>query len=121
MSKPSTLARAELEQLDEFYREGGLWTMESPHVHYDEPICPHAGCGHSLEWIDFKLELDGDPEGVYKPLVRSWWNGTGFAGHCPGCSGLILFKTLRMSICDDETGARLPRLPANWADLAQFA
>ena len=29
--------RAELEQLDRFYREGGLRAMASPHVHYDEP------------------------------------------------------------------------------------
>ena len=82
MSKPTALPRAEIERLDQVYREGGLRAMASPHIHYDDATCPHAGCGHRMEWIDFKLELHGDPEGVYKPLVRAWWDGTGFVGHC---------------------------------------
>lgn len=46
--------------------------MASPHVHYQEPNCPHSGCTHKMEWIDFQLELFGDPEGIHKPLVRAW-------------------------------------------------
>ncbi len=121
MSKPTTLPIAEIERLDQIYREGGLDAMASPHVHYDEPACPHPGCGHRMEWIDFKLELHGDPEGVYKPLVRAWWDGTGFVGHCPACGEWIRFTTLGMAACGDEEAGRLPKLPESWADLAQFA
>jgi len=121
MSKPTTLSRAEIERLDQIYREGGLRTMASPHVHYDEPTCPHPGCGHRMEWIDFKLELPGDPEGVCRPLVRAWWDGTGFAGHCPACGGWVRFTTLGISDCGEDEAARLQQLPANWAELARFA
>jgi len=95
--------------------------MASSHVHYDDPNCPHPGCVHKMGWIDFKLELHGDPEGVYKPLVRAWWDGTGFVGQCPSCKGWVRFSTLGMSTCDDGTAARLSKLPANWAEVAQFA
>jgi hypothetical protein len=64
MSNTSTLSGEELERLDRFYREGGLLAMASPHVHDDAPECPHSGCGRKLEWIEFELELHGDPEGV---------------------------------------------------------
>lgn len=121
MSKPTTLSRPEIERLDRDYREGGLRAMASPDVHYDEPTCPHAGCGHRMEWIDFKLELHGDPDGIYRPLVRAWWDGTGFVGHCPACGGWVRFGTLGMSACDDEAAGRLPRLPENRAEIAQFA
>ena len=117
MPKSPTLSPAEIESLDRFYREGGLRVMASPHVHYDDPSCPHTGCGHRMEWIDFKLELHGDPEGVYKPLVRSWWEGTGFVGACPNCGGAIRFTTLGMTVPDGR--APLPPLPANWAEVAQ--
>ncbi len=116
MPKSPAISPSEIESLDRFYREGGLRAMASPHVHYDDPSCPH--CGHRMEWIDFKLELHGDPEGVYKPLVRSWWEGTGFVGPCPNCGGSIRFTTLGMAV-PDET-ARLPQLPKNWAEIAQF-
>ena len=121
MSKPSTLPRAEVERLDQFYREGGLRVMASPHVHYDDPACPHPGCVQKTEWIDFKLELHNDPEGVYKPLVRSWWEGTGFVGRCPSCGGWVRFTTLGMAALDDDEARTGPQLPANWADVAQFA
>src|SRR5262249_17339054 len=88
MPKSSPPTAAELEGLARFYREGGLHGMASPQVHYDDPRCPHPGCDQAMEWIDFKLELHGDPEGIDKPLVRSWWQGTGFAGRCPGMPGV---------------------------------
>src|SRR3954449_8597476 len=118
MPKSTALSAAEREQLDRFYREGGLVTMASPHVHYDDPSCPHPGCDQSMEWIDFKLELHGDPEGVYKPLVRAWWEGTGFVGHCPSCGGWIRFRTLGMSPVDDDQARQLSLLPSNWAEIA---
>jgi hypothetical protein len=121
MTNSTSLSRAEIESLDRFYREGGLRAMASPHVHYDDPACPHPGCGHRMEWIDFKLELQGDPEQVYKPLVRAWWDGTGFVGRCPACQGLIHFTTLGMSSADEKSAASLPQLPGNWAGVAQIA
>jgi len=119
--KSQTLSRADLEELDRVYREGGLRTMASPHVHYHDAACPHPGCGHKMEWIDFQLELFGDPEGIYKPLVRAWWDGTGFAGRCPQCGGLLHFTTLRMEPLSDEAAKQLPHLPDNWHAIAQFA
>ena len=121
MSKASISSPAELETLDRFYREGGLRAMASPHVHYDDPACPHPGCAHQMEWIDFKLELHGDPEGIYKPLVRAWWEGRGFVGRCPSCRHWIRFTTLGMEAVDEEQAAQFPRLPENRHTVAQFA
>jgi hypothetical protein len=73
-----------------------------------------------MEWIDFKLELHGDPEQLYKPLVRSWWEGRGFVGRCPACHGWIRFTTLVMEAVDDQQSSRYPQLPVNWAAIAQF-
>ena len=121
MSKTLPLTTAELETLDRFYREGGLHAMASPRVHYDEPNCPHGGCAHRMEWIDFKLELHGDPEGIYKPLVRAWWEGRGFVGRCPNCQNWVRFTTLMMEAIDDDQAARSLRLPENWHAVARFA
>lgn len=121
MPRITTPTEADLDEVDRLYREGGLRAMASPHVHYDEPQCPHEGCGQSMEWIDFKLELFGDVEGLYKPLVRSWWEGTGFVGRCPNCRGWIRFTTRRMEVVSDEHAGRFPRLPDDWHTVAQFA
>ena len=119
--KATTLSPEELSELDRFYREGGLLCLASPHVHYDDPNCPHPGCGQRMEWIDFKLELHGDPEGVYKPLAQSWWGGTGFVGRCPGCQRWIRFTTMKMGAVDESQAGGLPQLPADWPTMAQFA
>jgi hypothetical protein len=121
MSKASIPSPAELETLDRFYREGGLRAMASPHVHYDDPACPHPGCENRMEWIDFKLELHGDPEGIYKPLVRSWWEGRGFVGRCPSCQNWVRFTTLKMEAVDEVHATQYPQLPENWHTVAQFA
>jgi hypothetical protein len=121
MLKVPTISPAERESLDQFYREGGLRALASPHVHYDEPSCPHPGCAHRMEWIDFKLELHGDPEGVYKPLVRAWWDGRGFVGRCPSCGDWIRFTTLGMEAVDEARSALFLQLPENWHTIAQFA
>jgi hypothetical protein len=73
-----------------------------------------------MEWIDFKLELHGDPEGIYKPLVRAWWDGRGFAGRCPSCHQWIRFTTLAMTALGDDLAAECPRLPENWHAVAQL-
>jgi hypothetical protein len=121
MSKTSSLSSAELESLDRFYREGGLRAMASAHVHYTEPACPRPGCLHRMEWIDFKLELHGDAEGVYKPLARAWWEGSGFVGRCPACNEWIRFTTLNMEAVEEDLAAHHQRLPENWHTVAQFA
>ena len=121
MSSSSTLSQSEIERLDRFYREGGLRTMATLHVHYDDPVCPHRGCGQRLEWIDFKLEWHGDPERIDEPLVRAWWDGTGFVGRCPACQKWIHFTTLMMIAEDEERALTIPRLPENWASVAQIA
>jgi hypothetical protein len=121
MRKSPPPTDSEIAELDRFYREGGLETMASPHVHYDDPACPHPGCGQVMEWIDFKLELHNDPDAVYNPLVRSWWQGMGFAGRCPACGGWVHFTTLRKSAIDDAEAGRLPRLPDDWHAVAQMA
>ena len=119
MPRSTTMPRSEVQALDRFYREGGLRAMASPHVHHDDPACPHDGCSHRMEWIDFKLGLHGDSDGIYRPLVRSWWAGPGFVGRCPSCGGLVRFTTLGMTACDHE--ATGPCLPEDWAAVAQIA
>lgn len=119
MKKAPVLSPEETEGLDRFYRDGGLRRMASPHDHYQDGNCPHPGCSHKMEWIDFQLELH--PERIYKPLVRAWWEGTGFVGRCPSCHHWIHFTTLRMDALQEDEAAQLPRLPDNWQTVAQFA
>jgi hypothetical protein len=121
MSKNVALTFEEVLELDRFYREGGLRTMASPHVHYEDPLCPHAGCGHKMEWIDFQLELFGDTEGIYKPLVKAWWEGKGFAGQCPSCGGWIRFTTLGKEALSEDQANQFFKLPDQWHTVAQFA
>ncbi len=121
MASASTLTSAEIEERDRFYREGGLRAMASPHMHYDDPKCPHPGCSHKMEWIDFKLARFGDPDAISKPLVRAWWSGTGFVGRCPRCHGWVRFTTLKMEALDDQKASQLPTLPPDWDTVAQFA
>jgi hypothetical protein len=76
---------------------------------YAEPNCPHSGCGEPMQAIDFRLEYHG--RAVHDPLVRAWWNDTGFAGRCPHCSGWIhLTIRSKRAITADEA-ARYPQLP----------
>jgi len=73
-----------------------------------------------MEWIDFKLELHGDPEAIDKPLVRSWWEGRGLVGRCPACSNWIRFTTLGMEGIPEDRADQYPRLPDNWHAVARF-
>jgi hypothetical protein len=120
MLKNQTLPAKQMAELDSYYREGGLRQMASPHVHYHEPACPHPGCLQRMEWIDFQKDLFGDAEGIYKPLVRSWWEGKGFVGRCPGCGGWIRFTTLGMEVINDDQAEKSAKLPENWHGVAQF-
>jgi len=112
---------ASIEEYDRTYRAGGLRAMASPHVHYHDPLCPHPGCGHRMEWIDFRLEKPGDKARIDDPLVRSFWSGAGFAGRCPSCGGWVRFTTLAMEAIGDAEAGRVPRLPDDWQAVAQFA
>ena len=73
-----------------------------------------------MEWIDFKPEPHGEPEGVDKPLVTSWWGGSGFAGRCPRCGHRVLFTTLGMEALRDDQAVGVPTLPPCWHAVAQF-
>lgn len=121
MLKAAALSHEELSALDRIYREGGLRAMASPHVHYDDSNCPHSGCDQPMEWIDFKLGLHGDHEGVYKALVRAWWDGTGFVGRCPRCQLWVYFTTMRMEAVDESRADELPKLSTDWQAFAQIA
>ncbi len=120
MSRSTTLAPEAAREYDRNYREGGLRAMASPRVHYDDAECPHEDCAHKMEWIDFKLELHGDPERIYKPLVKAWWEGNGIVGRCPSCQGLIQFTTLGMKAIEETAAQHSARLPGNWSEIAQF-
>jgi hypothetical protein len=110
----------EIDELDRIYRQGGLKQMALPHIHYHDPFCPHADCGHKMEWIDYQLKLLGDRDGIYGPLVRSWWEGQGFVGQCPNCRQWIRFTTQAMEIPTADQVDQLPHLPENWHTVAQF-
>jgi hypothetical protein len=110
-----------IDHMDPLYREGGLRNIAPPQIHYHDSKCPHPGCTQTMEWIDFQLELYGDVDRVYNPLVKAWWDGTGFAGRCPRCAGWIHFTTLRMEPLSDDQSQLYPHLPDNWHTLAQLA
>src|SRR5450631_218516 len=79
----------ELDEMHALYRKGGQEHQMAPHIVYPEAACPHPGCGHAMQAIDFRLEDHG--RAVHDPLVRSWWNDTGFVGRCPQCQGWVHF------------------------------
>ena len=107
---------AELDAMHAVYREGGQERQRAPHVVYIDATCPHAGCDEPMQAIDFRLEAYGRT--VHDPLVRSWWNDTGFAGTCRRCRGWIHFTILgKQTITADEAN-RLPQLPPDWHQVA---
>jgi hypothetical protein len=65
-----------------------------------------------MQAIDFRLEAHG--RDVHDPLVRAWWNDTGFAGRCPGCHRWIHFTIQTKRAIAEEEAAQLPRLPDDW-------
>ncbi len=88
----------------------------APHVIYQDAGCPHQGCQQNLHAIDFRLEAFG--RDVHDPLVRAWWNDTGFAGRCPGCGRWIHFTIRQKRAIGDAEASALPQLPVNWASEA---
>ena len=109
----STLPTAEeLERMHALYREGGEDRRMAPHIVYAEPDCPHAGCGQRMQAVDFRVESYGPA--VHDPLVRAWWNDTGFAGRCPRCGGWIHFTIRGKRAIPAAEAAQLPQLPDDW-------
>jgi hypothetical protein len=107
---------AQLDDMHATYRQGGAARAMAPHVVYQDGGCPHDNCRQSLHAIDFRLEAFGRP--VHDPLVRAWWDDTGFTGQCPSCHGWIHFTIRGKRAIDENEAASLPRLPGNWADEA---
>lgn len=102
----------DLDRMHDLYRQGGRERTMAPHVVYAEANCPHAGCTQSLQAIDFRLEDHG--RAVHDPLVRAWWEDTGFAGRCPRCGGWIHFTIRSKRAIAPDAAARLPQLPDDW-------
>jgi hypothetical protein len=120
MAEASTRTKAptasELEVMHDVYRQGGQERQVATHVVYPDAACPHAGCGQAMQAIDFRLE--GHGRAVHDPLVRAWWDDTGFVGRCPHCRGWIHFTIRAKRAVTPEEAARYPQLPDNWSDNA---
>lgn len=102
----------ELDRMHELYRLGGQERQMAPHIVYAEAACPHVGCGQPMQAIDFRLEDHG--RAVHDPLVRAWWNDTGFVGRCPHCGGWVHFTIRSKHAVTAEQAASYPRLPDDW-------
>jgi hypothetical protein len=115
-TKPAAPTSAELERMHALYRQGGGKRHMAPHIVYSEPGCPYPGCGQRLQAIDFRLEAYGPA--VHDPLVRAWWDDTGFVGRCPHCGGWIHFTIRDKRAVTDEEAAQFLRLPDDWPAVA---
>jgi len=69
-----------------------------------------------MQAIDFRLESYGPA--VHDPLVRAWWNDTGFAGRCPKCGGWIHFTIREKRAISGHEASQLPQLPDDWHSVA---
>jgi hypothetical protein len=102
----------ELDQMHALYRQGGQERQMAPHIVYHEGSCPHDDCDQPMQAIDFRLEDYG--RAVHDPLVRAWWNDTGFAGRCPRCGGWVHFTIRAKRAITAEEAAQYPQLPDDW-------
>jgi hypothetical protein len=107
---------SEIAEMHALYRRGGQERQMAPHAVYADAACPHAGCGRALQGIDFRLEAYGRE--VHDPLVRAWWDDTGFAGRCPGCGGWIHFTIRGKRALTAAEAMAFPQLPDDWASVA---
>src|SRR6516162_9965443 len=98
----------EIEQMHDIYRQGGLERQMAPHIVYAEPTCPHPGCSEPMQALDFRLEDHGRT--IHDPLVRAWWNDTGFVGQCPHYDGWIHFTIGAKRALTPEEAAGFPQL-----------
>ena len=102
----------ESDQMHDLYRRGGQERQTASQIVYAEAPCPHVGCGQPMQAIDFRLEDHG--RAVHDPLVRAWWNDTGFVGRCPHCGGWIHFTIRAKRAVTAEEAAGYPHLPDDW-------
>jgi hypothetical protein len=100
------------------YLQGGRERKMAPHIIYTIPTCPHPNCSKKMQAIDFRVEAYGPA--THDPLVRAWWNDTGFAGRCPQCGGWIHFTIRDKRAVTPEEAALLPQLPDDWHTVALF-
>jgi hypothetical protein len=117
-SAVTPITAAELEQMHALYLEGGAKRAMAPHVLYADASCPHPDCTQHLQAIDFRLEAFGPV--VHDPLVKAWWNDTGFAGKCPSCHRWIHFTVRGKRAISEAEAASLPQLPENWTSEAMI-
>jgi hypothetical protein len=110
--KPTVPSVRELDQMHAVYRKGGEDRHMAPHIIYSSDTCPHPGCPQRMQAIDFRLEAYGP--GIHDPLVRAWWNDTGFVGQCPMCRGWIHFTIRNKQAISPEQAEELPHLPDDW-------
>jgi hypothetical protein len=113
LEKPSA---EELRHMDAVYRKGGQERHIAPHIVYGDAGCPYPGCEQKLQALDFCLVMYGPT--IHDPLVRAWWDDTGFAGRCPSCGGWIHFTIHGKQAISAEEAAGLPKLPDDWNDNA---
>lgn len=111
-TKPVPPSPEEVDQMHALYRRGGRERGRAPHIVYSEGDCPHADCDQPMQAIDFRLEDHG--RAVHDPLVRAWWDDTGFAGKCPHCGGWIHFTIREKRAISAEEAAEYPQLPEDW-------
>jgi hypothetical protein len=106
------LPRSNLKECTLFTAKAGGTCSSASHVVYENGLCPYPGCGQHLQAIDFRLEEYGPV--IHDPLVRAWWNDTGFAGKCPRCGGWIYFTIREKRAIGTEEADGLPKLPEGW-------
>jgi hypothetical protein len=115
-TEPAAPSSQELDKMHSLYRKGGENRLMAPHIVYSADTCPHSGCTQRMQAIDFRLEAYGSA--IHDPLVRAWWNDTGFAGKCPKCGGWIHFTIRDKQGISAQEAHALPRLPDDWYETA---
>src|SRR5436305_446620 len=106
----------ELDHMHALYRQGGQERQMAPHIVYPGASCPQDDCDQPMQAIDFRLEDYG--RAIHDPLVRAWWNDTGFAGRCPRCGGWIHFTIRAKRAISGREASQLPQLPDDWHSAA---
>jgi hypothetical protein len=102
----------DLDQMHALYRQGGQERRMAPQIIYPDGSCPREDCDQPMQAIDFRLGDYGRT--VHDPLVRAWWNDTGFVGRCPRCAGWIHFTIRAKRAIPAEEAAQYPQLPDDW-------
>src|SRR4051794_8234305 len=115
-TSPASPTAVERERMHALYRQGGYERQLAPQIVHPDAVCPLPGCGQRLQAIDFRLEDHG--RAVHDPLVRAWWNDTGFVGRCPRCGGWIHFTIRGKRAVTADEAARHLQLPDHWYSVA---